>query len=244
MRLPVLPTTSAAHADLWNDRLSLLLQSTGEGIFGIDTDGRCVFANRAAGHLLGRPPEQMLHRNMHYLIHHTRPDGVHYPVDECPIFHAFLRGEPCRIDTEVLWRADGTSFPAEYSSFPIVAADPDGAADRILGAVVTFKDISERKRTESLLRRSHEHLERRVAERTAELSGALAQLRELSAHLASIREDERTRIAREIHDELGSLLVALKMDVNWLGKRLADAPALRCKCHAMGGLIDRAVAQW
>lgn len=219
----------------WSDRLTLLLESTGEGIFGIDLDGRCTFINRAGAETIGYPAEQVIGRNMHYLIHHAHGDGRHYPVDECPIFRAFWQGLPCRIDSEVLWRADGSCFPAEYSSHPIV----EGGV--VVGAVVTFVDISERKRAEEMLLRSNDELEHRVEERTQALSGALARLRELSAYLHTVREEERTRIAREIHDELGSLLVALKMDVNWLGKRVADAPDLGRKLQSMGRMIETAV---
>jgi len=227
------PLGAAAEA-LWVDRLTLLLESTGEGIFGIDLDGRCTFINRAGAAMLGYPVEQVLGRNMHYLIHHAHADGRHYPVDDCPIFRAFWQGLPCRIDTEVLWRADGSAFPAEYSSYPIVDAGV------VRGAVVTFVDISERKRSEELLRHAKDELEQRVEERTRELSAALGQLRELTAYMHSVREEERTRIAREIHDELGSLLVALKFDVNWLRKRVDDE-ALDQKCRAMGRLIEGAV---
>ena len=210
------------------DRLTLLLESTGEGIFGIDLAGRCTFVNRAAAQMLGWRTEDVLGRNMHALVHHTHADGRDYPEADCPIFNAFRRGLPCRIDDELLWRADGSSFPAEYSSYPVLE---DGA---VQGAVVTFVDITERKRAEELLRRSNDELERRVAERTL-------ALRELAAHLETVRESERTRIAREIHDELGSLLVALKMDVQWVERRVADRPELKCKCHGMGALIDTAV---
>ena len=213
------------------DPLTLLLNSTGEGIFGIDMDGRCTFFNRAAGQMLGLRTEEVLGRNMHELIHHSHADGRHYPECDCPIFNAFRRGLPCRIDDEVLWRADGSSFPAEYSSYPVIE---DG---QVRGAVVTFVDIAERKRAEALLRRSRDELEQRVAERTHEL-------RELANHMEAMRETERKRIAREIHDELGSLLVALKMDLNWLHRRVGD-PAQReamvAKCQRMGGLVDTAV---
>jgi signal transduction histidine kinase len=168
---------------------------------------------------------------MHELIHHSRGDGAHYPECDCPIFNAFRRGEPCRIDDEVLWRADGRSFPAEYSSYPVIE---DGV---VQGAVVTFVDISARRQAEALLRASHDELERRVAERTAEL-------RELAHHLESAREAERKRIAREVHDEFGSLLVALKMDLDWLARRVGD-PTQRepmvGKCQRMGMLVDTAV---
>ncbi len=172
---------------------------------------------------------------MHYLIHHRHADGRHYPEADCPIFAAFRRGESCRIDREVLWRTDGSSFAAEYSSYPIMDAG------QVRGAVVTFVDITERRQAEALLREAHDRLEHRVAERTGELTLALGQLRELSAYLETVREQERTRIAREIHDELGSLLVALRMDVNWLARRVEDRPPLQGKCQGMGGLIDTAV---
>ncbi|MES3013005.1 MAG: PAS domain-containing sensor histidine kinase [Pseudomonadota bacterium] len=219
----------------WTQRLQLLLESTGEGIFGIDTDGRCTFINRAGAQMLGWTTDQVLGRNMHDLIHHTHGDGSHYPEADCPIFNAFRQGLPCRIDREVLWRADGSPFSAEYSSYPILDA---GA---VQGAVVTFVDITERRRAEDLLHRARAELEERVAARTAELSSALGQLRELSAHLDSVREDERTRIARDIHDELGSLLIALKMDVEWTAKRVEDRPPLHAKCEGMGRLIATAV---
>ncbi len=212
-------------------RLSLLLESTGEGIYGIDTHGCCTFMNRAACHMLGWRPEAVLGRNMHALIHHSHADQRPYAECDCPIYHAFRRGEPCRIDGEVFWRADGSAFPAEYSSYPVLE---DG---RVTGAVITFTDISARKQAEELLRRSRDELEQRVAERTA-------QLRELAAHMELLRETERKRIAREIHDELGSLLVALKMDLAWLGRRVGQpeqqAP-LQAKCRHMGGLVDTAV---
>ncbi|MES2890221.1 MAG: PAS domain S-box protein [Pseudomonadota bacterium] len=219
----------------WADQLQLLLESTGEGIFGIDLAGRCTFINRAGAGMLGWRTEEVLGRNMHGLIHHSHDDGSGYAEADCPIFNAFRRGLPCRIDSEVLWRADGSAFSAEYSSYPIL----DG--DVVQGAVVTFVDITERKRAEEELRQAHDQLEQRVQARTTELSHALEQLRDLSAYLETVREAERTRIARDVHDELGSLLVALKMDVHWLEKRLGDRPPLHAKCQCMGRLIDTAV---
>jgi PAS domain S-box-containing protein len=227
-----LPATAGAAPV---DRHSLLLDSIGEGIFGIDLDGRCTFVNPAGLRMLGHRTETVLGRNMHELVHHSHADGRHYPECDCPIFNAFRRGDPCRIDDEVLWRADGTPFHAEYASHPVLDHG------RVVGAVVSFVDIGERKRAEALLRRTNDELEARVAARTRELSEALERLRDRANHAEAVREQERTRIAREIHDELGSLLVALKMDTDWLARRLPEAPALRDKCQAMGRLIDGAV---
>jgi PAS domain S-box-containing protein len=243
------PLDSAGHATqaLGADPLSLLLESTGEGIFGIDLDGNCTFINRAGARMLGWDSDEVLRRNMHELTHHSHPDGRHYPVKDCPIFNAFREARPCRIDAEVFWRRDGSAFAVEYSSYPIL----DGA--QVRGAVVTFVDITARRADAQALHKAKEELEQRVSERTAELSAALGQLRELAAWSEEVREDERTRIAREVHDELGSLLVALKMDVNWLDKRLGEQEArtreaaqdmrqrMRGKCQNMSRLIETAV---
>jgi PAS domain S-box-containing protein len=240
------PPGASVHP-LWQRQLGLLLQSTGDGIFGIDLAGLCMFINRAGARMIGYAPDEVLGRNMHELTHHSHADGTHYVDEACPIFNAFRQGLPCRIDTEVFWHRDGGAFAVEYSSYPIM----DG--DAVRGAVVTFVDITERKRAAAALQRAHDELELRVAERTRELSAALARQRELSAYLDDVREQERTRIAREVHDELGSLLVALKMDVNWLDKRLAEQQArtpheaeamrtrLRSKCSGMSRQIEVAV---
>jgi PAS domain S-box-containing protein len=231
---------STRGAQLWRERLDLLLESTGEGVFGVDMEGHCIFINRAAAEMIGYTPDEALHKNMHYLIHHSHNDGSHYPVEHCPIFHAFSHGLSCHIEDEVLWRKDGSSFQAEYTSHPIIERTPDGK-EAILGAVATIKNITERKQAEAMLKQANDVLERRVNERTVELTNALADLRQLAAYLETVRETERTRIAREIHDELGSLLVALKLDVNWLNKRVDDRPPLAEKCQGMGTLIDTAV---
>jgi PAS domain S-box-containing protein len=224
-----------------------MLASTGEGVFGVDMEGLCVFINPAGARMIGLEPQLVLGHNMHVLTHHSHADGAHYPMDDCPIYNAFRQGQPCRIDSEVFWRADGSSFPVEYSSYPVFDQG------QVRGAVVTFVDITERKRAEDALHQAKNELELRVAERTRALETALQQLRELAAWSEAVREEERTRIAREVHDELGSLLVALKMDVGWLDKRLSEQEQrdteeaqsmrekMRGKCQNMGRLIENAV---
>jgi len=253
--LPLNPTPITpglmAVTDAWRNPLGLMLASTGEGVFGVDLDGLCVFINPAGARMIGLESEQVLGQNMHVLTHHSHGNGAHYPMDDCPIYNAFRKGQPCRIDTEVFWRADGSSFPVAYSSYPVFDQG------EVRGAVVTFADITERKQAEDALHQAKSELEQRVAERTQALETALQQLRELAAWSDAVREEERTRIAREVHDELGSLLVALKMDVGWLDKRLSEqgqraavqAPnmpetmngKMREKCQNMGRLIETAV---
>ena len=136
-----------------------LLQSTGEGIYGIDLEGRCTFWNRMAEQLLGYTFDEVVGRNMHEAIHHSRADGAPYPESECPIFRATSDGRPVRLDDEVLWHKDGTPLAVEYASAPIME---DG---RRTGAVVTFLDITERKRADAERQRAaHETQARAAAE--------------------------------------------------------------------------------
>jgi PAS domain S-box-containing protein len=121
---------------------SALLESAGDGIFGVDLEGRCTFISRRAAELLGYTVGECLGRNMHALIHHHGADGAEYPEDTCPIFLAGRGGNGARVAGEVLWRKDGAPLPVEYSSFPLVQGGT------IRGTVVTFADITERRRAE------------------------------------------------------------------------------------------------
>jgi len=142
-----------AERERLNSRFRLLLDSAGPGIYGIDTHGRCTFINPSGEALIGYAADEVLGRDMHALVHHSREDGSHYPQAECPIFRAFATGQPCRMEGEVLWRRDGSSFPSEYAAYPIV----NGGV--IEGAVVTFSDISERRRAQVELRQVKEAAE-------------------------------------------------------------------------------------
>jgi diguanylate cyclase (GGDEF)-like protein/PAS domain S-box-containing protein len=126
-----------------HERLSrqheMVLEAAGEGIFGLDPHGNVTFVNPAASDMTGWSTQDLLGRPMHNLVHHTKPDGTPYPSEECPIYAAFTTGTTHCRDDEVFWRKDGTSFPVEYTSTPIFE---DG---KVAGAVVTFRDITERK---------------------------------------------------------------------------------------------------
>ncbi|MEI6682266.1 MAG: CHASE domain-containing protein [Bacteroidota bacterium] len=131
------------------ERFRTLLNSTAEAIYGIDLRGDCTYANPACIRLTGYlSQEELLGKNMHDLIHHSHADGTHFEVEECRIFQAFQKGIGSHVDDEVLWRADGTSFPAEYWSFPVFI---NGVTE---GAVVTFFDVTERKRAEEETRKA------------------------------------------------------------------------------------------
>ena len=131
------------------ERIDLLLDSTAEGIYGIDLNGNCTFCNKACLRLLGyERPGDLVGRNMHSLIHSKRPDGAAYPANECLISRAQERSEGIHSEDEVFWRADGTAFPVEYWAYPQLS----GGA--VVGSVASFVDVSERKRAETELKES------------------------------------------------------------------------------------------
>ena len=106
-----------------------VLESVGDGIYGIDLEGRCTVINTAAAQMLGYKPEELLGRVMHDMTHHTRPDGTPYPAHECPIQGTLANMTSIRVANEVFWRKDGTSFPVEYVARPQIEAR-DGATKR------------------------------------------------------------------------------------------------------------------
>jgi len=140
-----------------NRHNEILLNSIGDGIYGLDLEGRTTFANPKAMRLVGYNLEEMISHPQHDLIHHTRQDGSPYRREECPIYSAFKDGQMHHVDTEVFWRKDGTSFPVAYTSTPI--RDENG---ELQGAVVAFSDITERKRAEEALSESHRELHETV----------------------------------------------------------------------------------
>ena len=130
----------------YHNKLELILDSSGEGIYGLDLNGNTTFVNSAAARMIGWDAEELIGRNQHNILHHTRPDGTAYPQEECPIYAVLKDGNVNKVHDEVFWRKDGSSFPVEYISSPMLDTD-----EKIIGAVVTFMDITERRNAEQEL---------------------------------------------------------------------------------------------
>ncbi len=129
-------------------RNELILTSAGEGIYGLDAEGKASFVNPAGARMLGWSIEELIGQPMHANHHHTRPDGRPYPRSECPIYAAFKDGRVHRVDCEVFWRKDGSSFCVEYTSTPILEKG------KPVGAVVVFRDNTQRRQADEDLRRA------------------------------------------------------------------------------------------
>jgi PAS domain S-box-containing protein len=140
------------------ERSRLLLESTAEGIYGNDAEGVVRFVNPAACQMLGYNAAELLGRPAHATFHHHYPDGRVYPLDKCPMWVAVTQGKSAHVEDEWLWRKDGSGLPVEYRATPIFK-------DRVVvGCVVSFTDVTERKASERLLRETEEYF-RGVLER-------------------------------------------------------------------------------
>lgn len=178
-------------------RNELILESAGEGIFGMDSRGNHIFLNSAGGKKLGYEPGALINRHSHHIWHHSRADGTPYPEDECWIYMTARDGISRHVDDEVFWKRDGGAVPVEYTTTPIYE---EGA---VTGAVVTFRDITERKRARQALERAYSELEAKVRERTRELAKANDELRmEIAERKRAV---EVIRKSKVLGDALNSL---------------------------------------
>lgn len=123
--------------------LRLLLESSGEGIYGVDLQGNCSFINKAGAQMLGYPTNFLLGRNIHEAVHHSHADRTVYPEERGYVYNAMRTGRTVRVDNEILWRKDGKSIAVEYTAAPLTEGG------QIVGAVVTFVDITQRKALDS-----------------------------------------------------------------------------------------------
>ncbi len=122
-----------------NTQNSTILKTAGVGIYGLDINGKTTFCNPSGAAMVGFEVDEMVGKKQHDLIHHTHLDGTHYSKEDCLIYASLLNGASYRNNEEVFWKKDGTSFPVEYISSPVFEGR------NIVGAVVTFKDISQQR---------------------------------------------------------------------------------------------------
>lgn len=194
-------------------KTQLLLDSTQEGIYGTDHEGRCTLANKACARMLGYDtPEQLLGQHMHNLMHHTRPDGSPYPEVECSAHRMSEIGVVNVIENELFWRRDGSSFPVAYSVLPM------RVGHHAVGMVCSFMDIAERLQIEEQLRQAQK------MEAVGQLSGGIAHdfnniLQIVSNNTRLVME--RCEAADPLRESLEEMLSAVERGANLTRSMLA-----------------------
>jgi len=212
----------------------LILNAVGEGVYGLDLEGNVTFVNPAAAAMIDWPMEELIGKSMHVVLHHSHADGTPYLREACPIYQAFQDGSVRRVTNEVFWRKDGTSFPVEYISTPM-----RDEAGTLIGAVVTFRDITTRRWAEQVLQRTNEVLERTVQQRTAKLQEANAQLQELS----ELRSRFVAMVCHEFRNPLNNMALAVSSLARY-DTQLSPAEKntylehIRTNIDRMTGMID------
>ncbi|MZH05976.1 MAG: PAS domain S-box protein [Nitrospinae bacterium] len=179
-----------------NRERNLILNTAGEGIYGLDLKGNITFVNPAACKMLGYSEEELWGKPQHSTIHHSHPDGTEYPREECPIYAAVKDGKDHHETEEVFWKKDGSSFPVEYMSRPIIDKG------ELIGTVVTFTDISARKAAENELHMAYNKLEERIEERTQELNSA----KEMAESHNQAKSEFLSRMSHELRTPMNAIL--------------------------------------
>lgn len=187
----------------------------GEGVYVLNVHGMLVFMNPEAERLLGWTETELSGQFMHNVIHLLKPDGTSLSESCCGALGVMRTGDVYRTDNDAFVRKDGSLMPVSFVATPIMEGD------KAVASVIAFQDNSQRKQAEWDLRESSK------------------QLRELTSYLQSVREEERTRIARELHDELGQMLTGIKLDAGWLINQLPkEQPEVLQKADDLYKLID------
>jgi PAS domain S-box-containing protein len=151
-------TMPIPHTEGQMQQWQALLDSAGEGIWGLDLEGNCTFVNRMAVNTFGFASEELVGSNIHELVHHHYPDGRPFPHSECPIHDVVRKNKVLRRVTDTMFRKNGSSFVAEISAQPVTAEG------RTVGVVVTFREVTELRQQQEDLRKAHELAERKTAE--------------------------------------------------------------------------------
>jgi PAS domain S-box-containing protein len=181
-----------------------ILESVGDGIYGLDTAGRCTVLNHAASSMFGYSSQEVLGRSMHALVHHTRADGLPYPPEDCPILQCLRTMRPIRVNNDLFWRKDGTCFPVSYTANPQL---DDG---KPVGVVVAFQDVTERQaldrmKDEFISTVSHELRTPLTSLRAAlglVVSGSLADKPEKQNQMLDMAVSNTERLSRLVNDIL------------------------------------------
>jgi PAS domain S-box-containing protein len=189
----------SSHENLKEEhsRKALLLNSIAEGVYGLDLHGNCTFCNSATLKLLGyRHETELVGRNVHDLIHHTRADGSRYPAEDCKACLAYKKNQEVHLEDELLWRQDGSCFQAEYWSYPV------RKGNRLVGAVVSFVDITQRKEVEERLIAANRELDAFVYTVSHDLRSPIAAV---TGYVDLLRENHHSELSSDAMELLGTI---------------------------------------
>ncbi|MEQ8858482.1 MAG: sigma 54-interacting transcriptional regulator [Pseudomonadales bacterium] len=220
-------------------RHELILGAAGEGVYGLDAEGRATFVNRAATEILGWRQEDILGQPVHDVHHHSHADGSPYPREQCPVYLALTDGKVHREDSEVFWHSDGRSIPVEYTSTPV------REEGRIIGAVVVFRDISERRQLEQQREQSFREISRLNAQLererdylrdeirvTSHYSGIVGESQALKRTLEQIEAVAATPVNVLIRGETGVGKEGIARAIHDRSDR-ADNPLVKVNCASI-----------